>query len=73
MNLEQKQRLEQKIADAVEHSRSMVLDSIELLYGETPHWSYLRKQLLKIFGDRGLTARIREIFNSEYDKNWGDL
>jgi hypothetical protein len=72
MHEQQKQRIENQLLLAIDQYRSMIIDPVELLMGESPNWPSLRRQLLKAFGDRGLSARIKEILNNEYDKNWGE-
>ena len=67
MNLNQKDRLERQLTDAIDQYRSMVLDPVEQELGSSPCWPHLRKRLLKVFGDRGLSARIQEILKYEFD------
>ena len=43
--------------------RSRILDDCELELGDTPRWSPLRSRILKVFGQRGLEGKVREILN----------
>ena len=57
------ERIEREIIESISFYRGMTLDAVELLFSDPdcPQWRKLRKQLLKIFGDRGLEGRVLEI------------
>lgn len=63
-----KKRIEERIMDVVDQYRSMIIDPIEQEMGHSPNWKYIRSRLLKALGDRGLSGRIREVLNSEFDQ-----
>jgi hypothetical protein len=47
---------------AIDWCRSTVFDIIETELGDQESWGYVRKQLLRAFGEsHGLEARVREI------------
>lgn len=71
MNANQKQRLEKQLLDAVDQYRSMVLDPVEQELGHTACWPHLRRRLLKVFGDRGLSSRVQEILDLEFKRSNG--
>lgn len=60
-----KERLERRLLEVIDQYRSMVIDPVEQELGCSSNWKYLRSRLLKAFGDRGLTGRIREVLDSE--------
>ena len=49
-----------KIQSEICKCREDVLFTVQYELGETPRWEYVRSQLLKAFGRRGLEARITE-------------
>ena len=62
-----KERLERRLLDVIDQYRSMILDPIEQELGSNPNWKYLRGRLLKALGDRGISGRIVEVLNSEFE------
>lgn len=60
--------LEEKILKAVEETRPLILDPVELVVGEGVNWKFLRTRLLKELGDRGLVGRVKRIFDEEHKK-----
>lgn len=74
MDIQQKQHIENQLLAAIDQFRSMVIDPVEIAVGDSPCWPSLRKQILKVFGDRGLSARVKEVLDRELDKqHWSDL
>jgi hypothetical protein len=65
-NTEQKERLIQQFLDAVGFYRGLNLDLAEQELGTSDNWSFVRGRLLKLWGDRGLSGRITEIINREF-------
>lgn len=55
----------QDLLEAVSFYRSLIIDAVEDAAGTLPQWPHLRSRLLKLFGDRGLPCRVREIFERE--------
>lgn len=45
--------------------QGMLLDCIELNYGEDPSWRNVRGQVLKILGDRGLKGKLTEAIDEQ--------
>ena len=62
-----RERLERRLLDVIDQYRSMILDPIEQEVGSHPNWKYLRGRLLKALGDRGMSGRITEILNAEFE------
>lgn len=64
-----KDQLEQEILLAINACRATVLDTCELELGVRPSsWKFIRSRLLRCFGDRGLSGKVREILAA---KNFG--
>jgi hypothetical protein len=63
-----KQRLEQRLLEAIDQYRSIILDPVQQELGDTPNWKFLRSRLLKALGDRGLAGRIRETLSDEFEE-----
>ncbi len=63
------ERAKRNTFDAVNSCRSNIMDIIEFLHGDEPHWENTRAKILRAFGDRGLTARLIEIIDTEFGEN----
>lgn len=50
-----------QLIETIGFYRGLVLDAVEPDLRDNPNWKYVRARLLKIFGERGLEHRIREI------------
>lgn len=55
------QQTVEKVLEALDFYRSLILDSVEQEFADSPRWPYLRSRLLRALGDRGLANQIREI------------
>jgi len=60
------ERIERNMLDSVNSCRAGVMDTVDLELGDKPNWQFIRARLLRSFGDRGLSGRIREILNAEF-------
>lgn len=60
-----KPELKQKIEETVRFFQGIVLDSVEQSFGEAKEWYEVRGRILRAFGDRGLSARLCSILESE--------
>ncbi|MES2802582.1 MAG: hypothetical protein V4654_08840 [Bdellovibrionota bacterium] len=50
--------------EEIQRCMARVLDDCELEIGDSTRWKLLRSRLLKNFGDRGLTGKVREILTN---------
>jgi hypothetical protein len=66
-------RIERRLHEVVDQYRSMIIDPVEQEMGNNPNWKYLRSRLLKALGERGLSARITEVINSEFQEYSKDV
>lgn len=53
--------IEHEITRAVDFYRGLLMDFLEMKYGEASDWQHTRSQVLKIMGTRGLEHKMREI------------
>lgn len=53
-------RLETELVGEIDLCQSIIMDSSELILGESKEWPFFRSRTLKAFGDRGLRGRVRE-------------
>ena len=61
-----------KINALISEARLTMLESLELPFGHTTQWPQIRALVLKVFGERGMLPKIKEILDQEYDANWGE-
>lgn len=52
-----------QLIEAVAFYQSLVLDCVQQELGDHPSWPGVRSRILRAFGDRGLTNRVREIMS----------
>lgn len=45
--------------------RGVILDTIEIPWGNAPEWSMVRSRILRAFGDRGLEGRLLAILEKK--------
>jgi len=63
----QHERIQRSMLDAVRSCQAGVMDTFELEFSDSPNWKNIRSRLLRCFGDRGLSARITEILDFEFN------
>ena len=64
-NCHKKEKIKNRLLEALDQYRSIIIDPVEQELGETENWRYLRSRLLKALGDRGLAGRMRDIIDAE--------
>jgi hypothetical protein len=52
---------EKKLREIKDFYLGMLMDSAEILLDGTKEWTKLRPLILKVFGDKGLEGKIREL------------
>jgi len=72
MTLKQKQQIEFRLNILYKEARSNLLDCIEILLSEHPEKTPIRSNIFRVFGDRGLPIRTKELLDEVYESNWGE-
>lgn len=50
----------QEVLRHISVARHEILSVVDAVYGGTPQWPFVRSQLLRILGERGLEGRVGE-------------
>jgi hypothetical protein len=55
---------EHEIRDTLKLHQGIILDALQIHYGDTPEWQSARRTVLKVFGTNGLEKKMREIITT---------
>lgn len=55
-----------QLLETISLYRGLVLDAVEQDLKDSPNWKFTRSRILKLFGERGLELRIREIMGDAH-------